>query len=150
MCPWQKYRQISRTLINNSIGFFPWNRCNLNIFSSCAQLASLLSQMNFNWVYLCTCNQFVTFSINFTKYFSRRIKSIYFPHLFLGSVIGFCVCFLVCCRMKTQKKRGRKRNTASDVGDGDYLVNGMYLWKFKFEMKCYISTICISNTRFSD
>ena len=44
-----------------------------------------------------------------------------------GSIIGFCVCFMVCCRMKTQKKRSRKRNTASDVGDGDYLVNGMYL-----------------------
>ena len=47
--------------------------------------------------------------------------------LFSGSSIGFCVCFMVCCRMKTQKKRSRKRNTASDVGDGDYLVNGMYL-----------------------
>ena len=67
---------------------------------------------------------------------------LYISHImcFSGSVIGFCVCFLVCCRMKTQKKRGRKRNTASDVGDGDYLVNGMYLWKFKLEMKCYISS----------
>lgn len=44
-----------------------------------------------------------------------------------GSIIGFCVCFLVCCRVRTQKRRGRKRNLASDAGDGDYLVNGLYL-----------------------
>ena len=48
--------------------------------------------------------------------------------LILGSIIGFLVCFIVCCRVKHQKRRGRKRNVASDdAGDGDYLVNGLYL-----------------------
>ena len=47
--------------------------------------------------------------------------------LIVGSTICFCVCFVFCCRIKNQKKRGRKRNLASDAGDGDYLVNGLYL-----------------------
>ena len=50
----------------------------------------------------------------------------YFTLIF-GSSVCFCVCFLFCCRVKNQKRRGRKRNLASDAGDGDYLVNGMYL-----------------------
>ena len=48
--------------------------------------------------------------------------------LIVGSTVCFCVCFIFCCRIKNQKKRGRKRNLASDAGDaGDYLVNGLYL-----------------------
>ena len=48
--------------------------------------------------------------------------------LIFGSTVGFCVCFLICCRLRNQKRRGRKRNLASDAaGDGDYLVNGLYL-----------------------
>lgn len=50
----------------------------------------------------------------------------YFTLIF-GSSVCFCVCFVFCCRVKNQKRRGRKRNVASDSGDGDYLVNGMYL-----------------------
>lgn len=48
--------------------------------------------------------------------------------LVTGVAISFCVCLVLICRMKSQRKRGRKRNLASDAaGDGDYLVNGMYL-----------------------
>ena len=48
--------------------------------------------------------------------------------LIVGATVSFCVCFIFCCRIKNQKKRGRKRNQASDAsGDGDYLVNGLYL-----------------------
>ena len=40
--------------------------------------------------------------------------------------VTILLAVVIACRVRVMRRRGRKRNLASD-SDGDYLVNGMYL-----------------------
>jgi hypothetical protein len=46
--------------------------------------------------------------------------------LVVGMILTVLVAVVIACRIRVMRRRGRKRNLASDA-DGDYLVNGMYL-----------------------
>ena len=43
-----------------------------------------------------------------------------------GMTLTILLAVVIACRVRVMRRRGRKRNLASD-SDGDYLVNGMYL-----------------------
>lgn len=46
--------------------------------------------------------------------------------LVVGVSLSLVTCLALFCRCRSLRRKGRKRNLASDA-DGDYLVNGMYL-----------------------
>ena len=41
--------------------------------------------------------------------------------------VTILLAVVIACRVRVMRRRGRKRNLSSDA-DGDYLVNGMYLY----------------------
>ncbi len=47
--------------------------------------------------------------------------------LVVGCALTALLSVGLACKLRQLRRPGRKRNLASDAGDGDYLVNGMYL-----------------------